>query len=71
MIIIFNGLRKSQVKIPKRYPITLSIENVEQLFGNQKVKVADRYITDEHRKAITLSAMERWKNVDLKEPLRN
>ena len=28
------------------------------------------YITDDHRKAITFSAMERGKTVDLKEPLR-
>ena len=35
-------------------------------FGNAKMKAVDGvilmgYITDEHRNAITLSAMERWK----------
>ena len=28
------------------------------------------YITDEHRNAMTFSAIDRWKKVDLKEPIK-
>ena len=40
-------------------------------FGNEKVKAVDGgYITDEHRNAITLSAMERWKKGRVKRAIK-
>ena len=45
-------------------------------FGNEKVKAVDggggikRYLTDEHRNAITLSAMESWRKGRFKRTIK-
>ena len=72
MIIIFNALwkllpQKSQTGIP----LILSIENVNKKFWKWNDECSRwGYMTDEHRNAITLSAMEGWKisQVDNKKP---
>ena len=63
MIIIFNALWKSlEQKSQRGIPLTLSIEGVDREFWKCDGEGSRwEYITDEHRNATTLSAMERWK----------
>ena len=54
------------------FTLILSIENVDKEFRKcEGESIRWGLITDEHRKAITLSATDKWeKTVDLKEPSR-
>ena len=74
MIIIFNALWKSlQQKSQRGIPLTLSIENVDKKcwkWDGENSRWGCKYMTEEHRNAITLSAMEGWKNGRLKRTIK-
>ena len=55
---------------PSNYMETLSIENVDKEFWKWDGESSGwGYMTNEHRNAITLSAMEGWKNGRLNKEL--
>ena len=57
--------------MPKGYPRTLSIENVDKEFWKGESESSGRgYITDEHRNEIIFSAMERWKKGRFKRTIK-